>query len=480
MKFTFENQSKLKILSDKEIQRIYEEALDILKTKGVHFHSKQAIEFLGDCGAEVDKETLIAKFPENMINDAIKSVPESFELYSYDKKPLTIGGSESHFDPGSATVRMLDFDGSIRKTVGEDLVKIARLTEKLDHIELLSTALTPDDMDVMMADSYRVYLLLKNTTKPFLAGAFSAKGMDAIYSLLLAVAKSKEDLEKYPRSVIDICCTAPLKWTEISCQNIFDATKYKLPIETLSVPIISAAAPATLAGCVLLHTVESLSGITFVQNLNKGNKMVYGGAPMYFDMRHNTTSLNSIEANLISGAYAQMGKYFGIPTHTYSCLSDSKLVDAQAGLESALSGAIASLSGINIISGPGTMEFCNVFSLEKLVIDNDICGMLKRLEKGILVNEDTLAKETILEMGHDGEYLSCDHTLEWYKKEPFYPSKAIDRSMLHTWQAGGSKDTYQNAGDLVKNILSEDWKPILTKTETENLEKVWSQISLTK
>ncbi len=49
---------------------------------------------------------------------------------------------------------------------------------------------------------------------------------------------------------------------------------------------------------------------------------------------------------------------------------------------------LAGLSGINEISGPGMLDFINGFSLEKLVLDNEICGQVFRMNKGISPKED--------------------------------------------------------------------------------------------
>ncbi|HVI41244.1 MAG TPA: trimethylamine methyltransferase family protein, partial [Anaerovoracaceae bacterium] len=341
-----------------------------------------------------------------------------------------------------------------------------------------ATALTPYDIPKNIGDSFRVYALLKHSTKPFITGAYSAKGVRTIRELLAADAGGYDALKAKPRAILDITSLPPLKWTEVSCQNILDAAAYGMPIETISVPLLGAAAPATLAGCVLLHTVETLSGIVLTQLINPGNPMVYGGAPMYFDMKNMTTSLNSIETSLIGAAYAQMGKYYGMPVHTYACLSDSKMNDSQAGLETAVSGIVASLAGIDVISGPGMLDFCNTFSLEKLVIDNEICGMAHRLLKGIEFSDETLAVDLISEMGSFGDYLSTKHTLKWFKKEPYLPSNVIDRQNFEKWYEKGAKSSFDNAREIVEDILKNPKTSALSAEKSEALDNAWKKIAI--
>ncbi|MHC1722192.1 MAG: trimethylamine methyltransferase family protein [Aminipila sp.] len=479
-KFTFMSQPKLRMLSDEQITVIHQKALYILENTGVYFQDEKALEILEKGGAKVDYDTKIAKFPPEVVIDAIKKVPSSFQMYNrFGEATVTLGENNVYFDPGSAGIRFLESDGkTAREAIGADLVKVAKVGEAMSHIELLATALTPYDIPQDIGDSFRVYVLLKHSTKPFITGAYSVKGMSAIRELLAIDAGGYEVLKEKPRAILDITSISPLKWTKISCNNIIDAATYGLPIETISVPLLGAAAPATLAGSVLLHTVETLSGIVLTQMVNPGNPMVYGGAPMFFDMKNLTTSLNSVETNLISTAYSQMGKYYGIPVHTYACLSDSKVNDSQAGLESAISGTVALLAGIDVISGPGMLDFCNTFSLEKLVIDNEICGMAQRLGKGIEFSEETLSVDLISEMGAFGDYLSTKHTLKWFKKEPYLPSKVIDRTNMNSWYEKGSKSSFDHANEIVEEILNSKVTPELSTEISEALDNAWRKIAL--
>jgi len=147
-----------------------------------------------------------------------------------------------------------------------------------------------------------------------------------------------------------------------------------------------------------------------------------------------------------------MGKYFGLPTHTYAALSDSKLVDMQAGAETAMSGIIALLAGINMISGAGALDFINTFSLEKLVIDNDICGMALRAQRGIEFTEETMAVDLIEKLGPGGTYLETDLTMKHFKSEPYMPSKVIDRQDRKNWEEAGGSTIFERARDKVNDI----------------------------
>ena len=89
--------------------------------------------------------------------------------------------------------------------------------------------------------------------------------------------------------------------------------------------------------------------------------------------------MGAVETMMINAAHVQIGKYLRLPTHSYMGLSDAKGVDGQAGLETGMGALVAALAGANVISGPGMLNFESCQSLEKLVLDNEICGMALRM-----------------------------------------------------------------------------------------------------
>jgi len=459
-KYTFDTQPKLRMISKAEIKIVHEKALHILETAGVKFESAEALKILNDNGAVVDFDRHIAKISPQMVDAAVKKTPSEFKLYSRDGEPAAhIGGSVTQFDPGSSVIKFMESDGStVRRTESKDLVQVSRVNDALENIKLQSTAVVCYDVPEMIGDSYRLYLCLKNSPKAIITGAFSVAGIKHMRDMLLAVVGGDDNLRDKPVAIFDICPSQPLKWTNISAENIIDCARYGLPQELISVPMPGAATPITLAGSLMVHTAETLSGIVLAQCANPGAPVVYGGAPVQFDMRFSTTPMSAVEATMISAAYAQMGKYFGLPTHTYAALSDSKLVDNQAGAETAMSGTIALLAGINVISGAGALDFINTFSLEKLVIDNDLCGMMLRAGRGIEFSEETMAVDLIEKLGPGGVYLETDLTMKHFKSEPYMPSKVIDRQDRKNWEEGGSVTILERAQKKVQQI-KEDHKP---------------------
>ncbi len=477
-KFTFDTQPKLRLISDDQIRMVYEKALHILEHAGVKFESTEALKILRDHGATIDSEKHIAKITPEMVDQALTKTPSGFKLYNREGDPAAeICGNRSYFDPGSSVIKFMESDGAtVRRTESQDLARISRVNDALDNISLQSTAVVCYDVPELIGDSYRLYLCLKNSPKAVITGAFSVEGIRHMREMLAAVVGGYAALSEKPLAIFDICPSQPLKWTHISAENIIDCARYNLPQELISVPMPGAATPITLAGSLVVHTAETLSGIVLAQCANPGAPLVYGGAPVQFDMRFSTTPMSAVEATMISAAYAQIGKYFGLPTHTYAALSDSKLVDTQAGAETAMSGTIAQLAGINVISGAGALDFINTFSLEKLVIDNDICGMILRTQRGIEFNEETMAVDLIEQLGPGGVYLETDLTIKYFKSEPYMPSKVIDRQDRKNWEEDGSRTIFERAREKVKEIQANHLPAALDKDRASKLDAVTAEI----
>jgi trimethylamine--corrinoid protein Co-methyltransferase len=193
-------------------------------------------------------------------------------------------------------------------------------------------------------------------------------------------------------------------------------------------------------------------------------------------MRYCTARLGAVEAVIAACASAEMGKYYNIPTQGYLGLSDSKIVDGQSSFESGLGILLAAMARVNIVSGPGMQASENCQSLEKLVIDNELCGTAYRLIKGITVDETTLATEIISKIGPGGHFLAEKHTRENLFKERFMPSAVIDRLSPDVWIREGAKDITLRAKEKVNKLLKEHVPVPLEKTKEKKLEKILKKI----
>ena len=459
---------QFRLLDDRLIERILDEAREILAALGMEIHNEAALDLLAAHGAAIDRGAKRARFPGALIDKALATAPASFKLYgSAGEEACDFSGDKVHFTPGSAAINILDLDsGRMRVPDTADYIRYAKLVSRLDHIASQSTAFIPGDVPGAVSDSYRLFLSLLYGEKPVVTGAFTIASFELMKDLQLAVRGEAAELAAKPLTVFSVCPTAPLKWGTVTSQNLLDCARWSIPVEYISMPLSGFMAPVTLVGSLVQHTAETLSGVVLTQLARPGAPALWGGSPAAFDLRYETTPMGAVETQMIDCAYCEIGKHLGLPTQAYIALSDAKLLDAQAGLESAMGATLAALAGINSISGPGMLDFESCQSLEKLILDNEICGMALRLARGIEPREDFPAVPRFEELLAEGHLLISKHTRKHLRAEHYFPGPVIDRANRSRWKEEGAKTLGERArGELERHLR--EWAPPRISEESQ-------------
>ncbi|MBE0408303.1 MAG: trimethylamine methyltransferase family protein [Anaerolineales bacterium] len=467
-------QPTIKLLPEELIDRILDEAFQLMVKTGIKVQSSEARNLLSEADARIDEGNNIAYIPEKTIRQALQSTPQDFSLYSHaGEAAVHYGGDQVQFDPGSSAVHMLDSDTlEHRPARTSDLIRLVKLAEKLPQYEAQSTAVVCSEIPKEIGDLYRLYIVLRYSTKPIVTGAFSIKTLKYMIEMLKIMCVGQKGLNEKPRAVFDVCPSPPLIWSEFGCQNLIELAKAGVPTQIVSMPLAGAAAPVTLLGSVVQHTAECLSGITIHQLARPGAPIVWGGAPAIFDMRQGTTPMGAMETAMIDVCYAQVGKSLNLPTHTYLGASDAKIVDYQAGLESGISAVIGALAGINMISGAGMLDFLACQSIEKLVIDAEGIAMAKRLLEGVQERTKPLALQMFTGINFKGDFLKQKITRELFPLEQHIPSPVIDRSSIRGWQSEGSLDTFSRAKKHAQQLLAGYQTPDLPAEGLKELDRL--------
>lgn len=464
-------QPKIELLSQEIIGRILEEAFQLMMKPGIKIQYAEARELLASAGCEVDQDNEVVHIPEWVARKALETVPSQFILYDRDGNPkVTYGGDAVHFDPGSSGVHVLDPDTLEHRTsYTADLARIVKVAEMLPQYDAQSTAVVCNEVPKEVGDLYRLYVVLMYSQKPIVTGAFSNETLHHMIDILSVFSDGRDGLAEKPQAVFDVCPSPPLIWSEFGAGNLIELAQAKVPAEIVSMPLAGAAAPVTLLGSVVQHAAECISGITIHQLAKPGSPIVWGGAPAIFDMRKGGTPMGAIETAMIDASYAQVGKSLNIPTHCYLGATESKVVDAQAGLESGMTALVGALAGINMISGAGMLDFLACQSPEKLVIDAEGIGMAKRMLAGVSVRTETLATALFEGINFRGDFLKQRVTRELFSQEQYLPSDVIDRDSIRGWQQAGSMDTFARAKVRTKQLLSDYTRPQMDADKEKEL-----------
>ncbi len=442
---------KFELLDKPFIERILDEAFQLIDDPGVRV-APYVFELLRAAGITVDDG--VAHIPEALARRLLDLAPRGFCLYDRSGKPaVRYGGDDVHFDPGSSCLNILDpHTQQARPALAADLVRLVEVAEMLPQFAAQSTAMVCNDVPQEIGDWYRLLLVLWYSEKPVVTGAFSASSLHTLLDLLAIESGSREALRDYPRAIFDVCPSPPLNWSEFGSQNLVDLARAGVPTEIVSMPLAGATAPVTLAGSVVQHAAECISGITIHQLAQPGSPIVWGGAPAIFDMRTGKTPMGAIETAMLDVACAQVGKYLGLPTHAYMVAGDGRVVDAQVEMESGMSAMLGALTGINMISGAGMLDFLACHSIEKLVIDAEAIASAQRLIEGISARSDSLAVAMFAQTGLHGDFLKLKDTRALFRKEQHFPSNVIDRGLPA--MGGASPGILERARQRVEELVS--------------------------
>jgi trimethylamine--corrinoid protein Co-methyltransferase len=441
---------KFKLLDNPLIERILEEAFELIEDPGVRV-APYVVDLLRGAGAIVTDG--VASIPEPLARRLLDLAPRGFCLYDRSARPaVRYGGDDVHFDPGSSCLNILDPETQqARPAQAADLVRMVQVAEMLPQFAAQSTAMVCNDVPQEIGDWYRLLLVLWYSEKPVVTGAFSAESLHTLIELLAIESGGAEALRQQPRAIFDVCPSPPLNWSEFGSQNLVDLARAGVPAEIVSMPLAGATAPVTLAGSVVQHAAECISGITIHQLAQPGAPIVWGGAPAIFDMRSGKTPMGAIETVMLDVACAEVGKYLGLPTHAYMVTGDGRMVDAQVEMESGISAVLGTLTGINMISGAGMLDFLACQSMEKLVIDAEAIASAQRLLEGIQPRTESLAVDMFTETGLHGDFLKLKETRALFRKEQHFPSAVIDRGLA---TADSTPDVVERAHQRVEELVA--------------------------
>jgi len=442
---------KFQLLDQALIERILEEAFHLLEDPGVRVASS-VTEMLRAAGITVKDG--VAHIPEALARRLLDLAPRGFCLYDRSGRPaVRYGGDDVHFDPGSSCLNILDSETQQpRPAVAADLARLVQVTEELPQFAAQSTAMVCNDVPAEIGDWYRLLLVLWYSKKPVVTGAFSAASLHTLIELLAIESGGRGALRNQPRAIFDVCPSPPLNWSEFASQNLVDLARAAIPAEIVSMPLAGATAPVTLAGSVVQHAAECISGIAIHQLAQPGSPIVWGAAPAIFDMRTGKTPMGAIETVMLDVACAEVGKYLGLPTHAYMVAGDGCVIDAQVEMESGMSAVLGALAGINMISGAGMLDFLACHSVEKLVIDAEAIASAQRLIEGIEPRTDSLAVAMFAQTGLHGDFLKLKETRALFRKEQHFPSAVIDRGLAS--MDGATPGILERARLRVEELIS--------------------------
>ena len=429
--------------------------MEVLQRLGVKVLESKALELFDEAGADVDRKTKIVKVSESLVKETVRKAPSEFEMYGRDPKyKLDYSGDNVHFGVAGCAVRVQDLEGRIRPGTVADVGNIAKIADYLKNIHHILLTVTPFDVPDEVYHLHCINADWKNSVKTTDGFTWTAKKAQETIEMAAILRGSYEEVVRRPPLLGFMNPVSPMQLSKELTEGAIVYAKHKQPIVIAPEALAGATAPSTLAGLLTQQNAEVLAGIMVTQLAGPGTPVLYGTVSTVLDMKTGTAAMGGPEVGLINIATGQLGRYYNLPRRGTGGVTDSKLIDAQAGAETALSMVIAALSGMNFIyEACGGLDGTLTFSYDKLVIDDEIAGMVSRTLRGIEVSEKTLAVDEICKYGLTG-YLGSPHTGRTYRTEHYLPT-LFDRRHWETWLKAGGKDISKEARRKAKWILKE-------------------------
>ncbi|MEK7436442.1 MAG: trimethylamine methyltransferase family protein [Pseudomonadota bacterium] len=456
------------ILREEDCARIHAASLDVLETVGVRVDDEGILALLMRHGASAGAGAATVRLPRELVAECLAGCPDRarFSDRRGAARELRAGG-DSVFWTGNALY--VAHGKTRRELMSADLAMLSRVADACAELDgMVGTSVADFPPPARDVAGFRVMAM--NTAKHLRPCTFTPDGALAMLEMGQVLAEGVPLAER-PLLSFGYSIVSPLHWTPTGLGSMRNTSGHGLPFMINSEPMGGGSAPVTLAGCLVLANADVLSGIVIAQLLERGRPVIYNaGFAHVLDMATAVALTGAPENALLQSAGADLARFHKLPSASWMS-TESMVADAQAAAETMITGLAHAANGVNIVWGAGNLESTLCMSAEKLVIDDEIIGSIRRYVRGIEVNEETLALELIRELGHRPDYLWNEHTLEHFQREIRHSRMAV-RCKREAWENDGSRAWDERAAGRVHDILKQAAVAQVTPEQERELTRI--------
>jgi trimethylamine--corrinoid protein Co-methyltransferase len=405
--------------------------------------------------------------------DALKSVPGRFTLHARNpERDVTVGGGSLVFAPAYGAPFLVDVQAGKRSATLDDYRRLAILSHALPNQDVSGYLLVEPEA-VPSAHLHMLHAHMTHSDKVFMGSTAGRRGALATFDMARILFGG--DWADHAVTIGLINSLSPLSYSTEMLDALLEYVKARQPVVIAALAMAGSTGPVTLAGLLAMQSAELLAGIVLTQWISPGMPVVFGSTSTNIDMKSGALCIGSPELSQMVAAHAQLARRYGIPSRSGGALTDASFPDAQAGFESMMALLTTAHSGVDfVLHAAGILSAYLAFSYEKFVLDDEMCGMVRRLRRGLTVSPDTLAYDVIAAVGPGGNYLMEEHTVERCRSEFWKPS-LCDRGGLEAWMAGGRQDAVARARArwqrLVQNHSDPELDPVIRRQLDEYLQE---------
>jgi trimethylamine--corrinoid protein Co-methyltransferase len=462
------------LLSASEKERIHADTLKVLETVGVRYHSDKALNLLEAAGAPVDYDEKIAHIPPALAERALDAAPKQFTLgarnpqYNY---PLPSPVTRYCMDGTGAFVQ--DYHtGEHRYGTDKDNELALRIFQAMDMGVMAWAPVAAEDKPAQARPLHEWASLIRFTSKHVQHELHTPGQAPFLAEMLIAALGSEDEVKRRRAYSLIYCPVSPLMHDGPMMDAYFEMGALGLPIMILPMPVTGTTGPASLFSNICLANAENLSSIIVYQLAHPGRPMIYSSATGTMDMRNGAYVAGSPEMGLMSGALAEMGRFYGLPSTSAGCTADARQPGPDVVLEKMISSIAPVLCGSDIIVGLGEIEGDQLLLLEQIVVDNEIARFCERLFRGVDSSQQKSLTEDLLAVPPGGNFLTRKSTRSLARSGEFLLSSLLDHHTLEQWTQLGKPSMYSNARKKVDEILAAPIQDPLSDAATQRLDEI--------
>jgi trimethylamine--corrinoid protein Co-methyltransferase len=449
--------SRLKVITEKDMDWIHGASLKILKETGVVYHNEDALKIFKKNGAKADGK--LVYFPKSMVLKALESAPPTFKWRARnDSQSVTVGDQNEKLllQPNGGPVFIQDLERGRKKGTLEDFANVIKICHASDIVKLIGSF--PVDPSDVSPDDKHLHIMretLRNTDKPVISQQSSSAKVKQLLDMVEITMGQNGFLDDHHCVGVGVDPLSPLTYDSAACETMIEFARRNQIIWITAAIMAGFSGPISLIGTITQQNAEILAGIILTQLVNPGNPVIYSNGSTVANMKSGNFLTGSPEMMLIQLAGMQMGlDYYHLPTRSMCGMTDSKIIDYQAGFETMQNLMVGILGGAHMIfECLGVLDAIMTTSYEKLIIDLEVISRVMRIREGLDLSEKENALKVIQEVGHDGTHITHPDTLHHFRQR-WLPSLS-DWNTYEDWQKAGSEDIAVRANKKYKEILAE-------------------------
>jgi trimethylamine--corrinoid protein Co-methyltransferase len=461
----------VQMLSEDQVEQLHQASMRILEEIGIKFMDAEAVDIWAQAGAAVDRSTQIVKIDRNLLLGLVDKAPSQFTLRARNpEKSVPVGGDYTIFATTSGVPFVSDLERGRRDGSVAALHELCKIAQMCPPIHVMESQVTePQDVPVWQRYLERGWAIFTLTDKPVAQAAHGRVVATDCLNMAAIVFGGHDEIRKQPVMVSVVNANSPLTYDTNMIEGIITYARSGQPIVMTPFILAGAMSPITMAAAVAQQNAEALAGIALTQLVNPGVPVIYGGFTTNTDMATGSPAFGTPEGAWAFFAGAQLARRYGLPYRGSGGLNTSKVVDAQAAMETQMSLWPTILAHTHyIMHAAGWLEGGLVCSYEKFILDVEGLAMMQHLFEPVEISDATLAFDMIREIGPGGHHFGTPHTMERFTTE-FYRSTVMDRQNIGVWEEQGKLDAAQRAHRVWKELLANYEKPPIDTAVEEEL-----------